>query len=72
MLRERTQLNVTNHEHSNEWNVPGLDAVTTPRTSVWSVYSLLPLGYGGVLAGAESGDLDTKGRSNMSRSSQLH
>jgi len=34
----------------------GLDAVATSRASVWSVYGLLPLGDGGVLAGTESGD----------------
>ena len=44
----------------NRLNVPGLNAVTTSRTSIWSIYSLLPLGDSGVLAGAESRDLDTK------------
>jgi len=60
MLREGTQLNVNNHEHSIGLNVPGLDAVTTSRASIWPVYSLLSLGDSGVLAGAESRDLDTK------------
>ena len=59
MLRERTQLNVTNPEHSNRWDVPGLDTVTASGAPIWSVYSLLSLGDSGVLAGAESGDLET-------------
>lgn len=68
---ERMNTNECGHqEHSNRWNVPGLDAVAASRASIWSVYSFLPLGDGGILAGPESGDLDTKVGRHMSSSLQ--
>lgn len=68
MLRMKT-IERDHQEPSSSWNIPGLDTVAASRASVWSVYSLLPFGNGGILTGTESGDLNNR-RSNISPSSE--